>query len=223
MNLTRWLSMCCLLAAACDRTPAAKPDTAAGVVEESHGALAERYEAQECFDSARSAFVRQDWEACITRLAEAAAFFRAQSRAANREARPALDAAAEEIETFLANVANGERRTPKDLDRVYAQAHAAESGQHLARARSAFTIGEDVRAGEELLMSIDHLERAARDARRPRDSAVHKAVADTRPLATEMVKGMDTDPDDVTRVSAEIETAIRRIVASIEVPRLKAP
>ena len=114
MNLTRWLSMCCLLAAACDRTPAAKPDTAA-VVEESHGALAERYEAQECFDSARSAFVRQDWEACITRLAEAAAFFRAQSRGANREARPALDAAAEEIETFLANVANGERRTPKDL------------------------------------------------------------------------------------------------------------
>ena len=223
MCVTRWLSMCCLVVASCSRTPASKPDSSAVVVEESPGALASRHEAQDCFDSARTAFVKRDYEGCITRLAEAAAFFRAQSRAAEPDARPALDAAAEVIETFLANVAKRRDRSARDLDRVYAQAHAAESGMHLSHARAALATGDSVRAGEELLMSVDHLERAARDAHRPSDPAVRRAVARTRPLATRMVKRTSTLPDDVNKASREIETAMRRIVASIEVPRLVAP
>jgi hypothetical protein len=223
MSVMRWLSIGCLVTAGCSRTPASKRDTTAIVVEESPGALASRREAQDCFDAARSAFLRKDSEECITRLAEAAAFFRTQARAAKPDAKPALETAAEEIETFLANVANGYDRTAKDLDRVYAQAHAAESGLHLSRARAAMAGDDNVRAGEELLMSIDHLERAARDARRPRDPAVRSAVADARSLATEMVKGMPAVPDEATKLTNKIETAIRRIVASIEVPRLKAP
>jgi hypothetical protein len=223
MRVTRWFSMCCLVIASCDRTPASRRDSSAVTVEESPGALASRHEAQDCFDSARTAFVKQDYEGCITRLAEAAAFFRQQSRAAEPDARPPLDAAAEEIETFLANVANRRQRTPRDLDRVYAQAHAAESGMHLSHARTALAAADSVRAGEELLMSIDHLERAARDARRPRDSAVRRAVADTRPLAAKLATGTSVLADPMHTAMREIEVAIRRIVASIEVPRLVAP
>jgi hypothetical protein len=190
---------------------------------QSPGALAERHEAQSCLDSARSAFVRKDYEGCITQLAAAAAYFRARSRTAEADARPALSEAAEEIETFLANVAKRRERSPRDLDRVYAQAHAAESGMHLSHAETAMAAGDSVRAGEELVMSIDHLERAARDARRPSDAVVRRAVADTRPLATKMIDGVTAAPDEVSKTAREIEAAIQRIVASIEVPRLKAP
>ena len=223
MRRMHWVATCCLLASACGRAPAAKPDSTAAGVEQSGGVLADRHEAQSCLDSARSAFVRRDYEGCITRLAEAAAYFREQARVAPLDARSSLDAAAEEIETFLANVANGRDRSTKDLDRVYAQAHAAESGMHLAHARTAMAAGDSVRAGEELVMSIDHLERAARDARRPRDAAVRRAVTDTRAVATAMIEGTSAVPDEVTRASREIEAAIRRIAASIEVPRLVAP
>ena len=223
MRRTHWAFTYCFLAVACGRGPTAKPDSTAVVLEQSGGALADRHEAQSCLDSARSAFVRRDYEGCITRLAEAAAYFREQARVAPLDARSSLDAAAEEIETFLANVANGRDRSPKDLDRVYAQAHAAESGMHLAHARTAMAAGDSVRAGEELVMSIDHLERAARDARRPRDVTVRRAVTDTRAVATKMLEHASVTPDQVARASRAIEAGIRRIAASIEVPRLVAP
>jgi hypothetical protein len=223
MRIASWLSLGCLVIVGCSRPPASKADTTATVAQESAGALASRREAQDCFDAARTAFLRRDSEECITRLAEAAAFFRAQARSATPDAKPAMTGAAEELETFLANVANDRDRTAKDLDRVYAQAHAAESGLHLSRARAAMASGDTVRAGEELLMSVDHLERAVRDAHRPATRAVRTAIADTRSLATGMIKGIPTATDRVNRATDDMEIAMQRIVASIEVPRLVAP
>ena len=63
-------------------------------------------------------------------------------------------------------------------------------------------------------MSIDHLERAAKDARLHADPAVLTAIADARTLAAEMVMGTIAVPDEVTRVTAEIGRAIRRIDAN---------
>jgi hypothetical protein len=223
MRIASWLSLGCLVVAGCDRPPVSKPDTTATAVQESAGALASRREAQDCFDAARTAFLRRDSEECITRLAEAAAFFRAQARAAKPDAKSAMASAAEELETFLANVANGHDRTAKDLDRVYAQAHAAESGLHLSRARVAMASADTVRAGEELLMSVDHLERATRDAHRPATRAVRTAIAAARSLATRLIRGMPAAPGEMISITGEMETAMRRIVASIEVPRLVAP
>ena len=223
MRITCWLTTCCLVVASCDRTRSAKPDTATAAVQESPGALASRHEAQECLDSARVAFIRKDYEGCITRLAEAAAFFREHSRVAERDARPALDAAAEEVETFLANVAKGRDRTVRDLDRVSAQANSAEAEMHLSNAQAAMIAGDSVRAGEELVMSIDHLERAARDAHRPRDSAVRRAVAGTRPLAVKLIGGKTASADEVSKATRAIEAASHRILESIEIPRLTYP
>jgi hypothetical protein len=38
-----------------------------------------------------------------------------------------------------------------------------------------------------------------------------------------MIDGVTAAPDEVSKTAREIEAAIQRIVASIEVPRLKAP
>jgi hypothetical protein len=195
----------------CDRMERPGPDTTAIVFDESPGALASRHEAQSFFDAARAALIRKDFDGCLTSLTEAVAFFRAAALGAEPDARVALVAAAEELETLVANVARGRTRTARDFDRVFAQAHAAEAAHHSARARVALLKDDNVRAGEELLMSLDHLERAAKDARLRADSTVRAAIADTRTLASEMVKGTIAVPDEVARVTAEIGRAIRRI------------
>ena len=203
-----------LALAGCDRMERPGPDTTAIVFDESPGALASHHEAQSFFDGARAALVRKDFDGCLTSLIEAAAFFRAAALGAEPDARVALVAAADEIEPLGANGARGRPRTARDFDRVFAQAHAAEAAQHRARARVALLKDDHVRAGEELLMSIDHLERAAKDARLHADRAVLAAIADARTLAAEMVMGTIAVPDEVTRVTAEIGRAIRRIDAN---------
>lgn len=204
----------CLAIASCDRMARTRADTTAIVFDEASDPLVSRHEAQSAFDAARAALARKDFDACITSLSEAAAFFRATAGVVEPEAKTALVAAAEELETLAANIANDRARTPRDFDRVFAQAHAAESAQHLTRVRVALLNGDNMRAGKELLMTVDHLERAAKDARLRGDREVQRAIADTRTLAGEMVKGMIAVPDEVTRTTEEIGRAIRRIDAA---------
>lgn len=208
----------CLVLAGCARTEPSKRETTSIVFEESKGALASRQECQSALDDARKALVRKNADACVTSLSQAAAFFRSEAETAPAEARPALLRAAEELETLLANVANGRPRTARDFDRAFARAHAAEAAQHLAHARVALLKDDHVRAGEELTMSVDHLERAAKDGELRDDPRVEAAVADTRTLADEMIRGMRAVPDESSKVAAEIERAISRIVESVYVP-----
>ena len=204
--------------AGCGRADRPKPDTAAIPLQESRGALATRHECQASLDSARTALVSKDAEACIASLARAATFFRAEVHSAPPETRAALSATAEEIETLVANIVRGRPRTPRDFDRAFARANAAEADLHLARARIALMEQNQVRAGEELFMVTDHLERAAKDARFRSDTAVETAIADTRSLASEMIRGMGAVPDETRKVSDEIDTAIRTIVAHVYIP-----
>ena len=213
MMTARCFLALCIVVAGCGRAGAPKQDTTALVFEESPGALASRHEAQSSFDAARRALVRRDFDGCVASLSEAAAFFRATASAAEPDAREALTAAAEELETLVANIAKGQARTPKDFDRVFARAHAAESAHHLARARVALLKDDHVRTGEELVMSVDHLERAAKDARLRADRDVQTAIAYAKTLAGEMVQGTIAVPDETTRVAQQIARAIRRIDA----------
>jgi hypothetical protein len=198
-------------------------DTTAIMFEEPPDALASRHEAQGSFDAARAALVRKDFGGCITSLTEAAVFFRGAAVGAEPDARVALVAAAEELETLVANVARGRTRTARDFDRVFAQGHAAEAAQHRARARVALLKDDHVRAGEELLMSIDHLERAAKDARVRTDPAVRAAIANTRTLASEMVKGTIAVPDEAQRVMDQIGRGIWRIDATTAASAMTRP
>jgi hypothetical protein len=165
------------------------------------------------FDAARDAFVRKDLESAATALSDAATFIRTEARAAGGDGAQALDRSADEFDLIAVRVAHGEIHAPDALNRAFAHAHAAEALHHLLRAHASVLKRDNVRAGEELLMSVDHLERAANDARLQGDSLVEAAIADTRSLASEMVHGMDAVPDEAARVTDEIETAVRRIAA----------
>ena len=201
----------------CGPTKRPEPDTTAIPLQESPGALASRHECQASLDAARSALVRQDADACLANLARAATFFRAEAESAPVDARTDLRASAEELETLVANIARSRPRTPRDFDRVFTRANAAEAALHLGRARIAMIENDHVRAGEELLMATDHLERAVKDARLRGDSVVASAIANTKSLASEMVRGMAAVPDEQRRVSDDIEAAIARIVAHVYV------
>lgn len=207
-----------LLAAlvACSRSEAPHPDTSTAArvpfqVVESPGALASRREAQESFDAVREALVRKDFEGAATALSDAATFYQAEARTAPVEAKPALDRASEVLDSLAARVAHGEAPAPVALDRVFANAHGAEVWLHLMRAHAAVLKRDNVRAGEELVMSVDHLERAAKDASLQADSLVLAAIADARSLAGEMLKGMEAVPDETARVTDELERAVDRI------------
>jgi hypothetical protein len=211
------LGLCAALVA-CGRAEAPSPDASAAArvpleVVESPGALASRREAQDLFDAAREALAQKDFESAATALSDAATFIQGEARTAGVDAKEALERSAEEIDSIAVRGAHGEIHAPDALDRAFAHAHAAEALHHLLRAHAAILKRDNVRTGEELLMSVDHLERAAKDARLQADSLVQAAIADTRSLAGEMVKGMEAVPDETARVTDEIESAIRRIAA----------
>jgi hypothetical protein len=213
-RLGRWSASIAVLA--CGRAEIPRPDTpASGLIPldtiESHGALASRREAQTAFDAARAALETSRYAAAEAALTEAATFFRTEARTAHTDAREPLERIAVELDALAKNVALGEVRTPTVLDRTFARAHAAEASLHLLRAHAAMVRRANVHAGEELLITVDHIERAAQDARLQADSSIQAAIAGTRSLAIEMVKGMEAVPDEATRVTDEIERAIECI------------
>jgi hypothetical protein len=193
-------------------------DTTAITFDEPKDVLGTRQECQLALDSARRALIRNNIDGCTTNLADAAAFFRAEATKAAPDARSALIEAATGIETLLANIAHARTRTPRDFDRVFAKAHTAEVRLHLSHFRVALFEHDHRRAGEELLMATDHLERATRDARLRDDRAVNAAIANAHSLALEMVRGTSIVPDEATRVTGEISVAIDRIAAHVYVP-----
>ena len=206
----------CAAIAACGRSAPPTADTTVRArvpleVIESPGALASRREAQESFDAARAALVRKDFEGAATALSDAATFYQVEARTAPLDARQALDRTGEALDSLAVRAAHGEVRSPDSLDPVFANAHGAEVWLHLLQAHAAILKRDNARAGEELVMSVDHLERAAKDARVQADSLVQAAIADTRSLAGEMVKGMEAVPDEVARVTDEVERAVGRI------------
>lgn len=217
----------CALFAGCGGNDAPGPDSASVLepreVVESPGAIASRREAQGSFDTARAALARADFERAAIAMTDAATFIQDEARTAHADATQALERSAEQLDSLAVLVANREVRSPAALDRVFATTHCAEATLHLHRAHAAMVTRDNVRAGEELLMSIDHLERAAKDARVQADSAVQAAIANTRSLASEMVKGMEAVPDEVARMTNDIETAIACIGSSPPARLLQPP
>ena len=184
------------------------------VFTESPGALATRHEAQESLDRARAAFEQKQLETMRAELADAAAFLRTEAQQTEGDAGMPLREAAAELDSLARRAASGELPTVSAVHRALINTNRAEARYHLLRAGDAIANGENDRAGEELTMSIDHLERAAKDAGRQADATVRTAIADARTLASEMMKGTGAVPDEAWRVTEELERAIDRIGAA---------
>ena len=187
--------------------------TPAPIVVESRGALATRREAQDLFDRAQTALVRRDYATEANSLLSASDFFRTEARNASEEARSALERAAQHLERLADRAGKREPHPVRLLACAFAEAHGAEALHHLFRAKEAIAARDNVRAGEELAMSVDHLERAVRDVGLRADTTTQTAIADARSLAVEMMRGMAVVPDEEFRVTEEIGRAVRCVVS----------
>lgn len=179
--------------------------------------LATRQEAQESFDSARAALVREEYAESARHLAEAAAFMRSHAARAKIGAIAALQGSAKELEMLADRLTRGEPVTTRMLDRVVANANRAEGQHHLTRAAAAIENREYRDAGDELLMAVDHLERSALDLRRPNEPEADPAISDARALAGRMVRGGVPSRDDARQVIRQLEAELRRLCAIIDV------
>jgi hypothetical protein len=181
------------------------------VTVESHGSLATRREAQDLFDRAHAAHQSKDVAAESAALRGAADFLRAEAADASGEAKAALEGSAAQLDQLATRAGDREQPSMTLLVRAISDAHGAEALHHLQRARMAMSLRFNVCAGEELLMSVDHLERAIRDLGQQSDSAAQRAIATARSLALEMTKGMTAVPDEERHVSEEIDGLVQTI------------
>ena len=180
-------------------------------------ALATRHEAQESFNRARAALIRNDSATSARELTKASAFMRMHAEEAEIGAIAALQGASKELEVLAERIARGEAQTIRTLDRVFANANRAEAQHHLTRAVAAMADRGYRRAGEELLMSVDHLERAARDLPRSRDPASEATIAEARTVAVGMVREGAATRGEAKRVIAALEAELRRLCGIIDV------
>jgi hypothetical protein len=178
--------------------------------------LATRQEAQASFDSARAALVREDYGESARHLAEAAAFMRSHAAAAEIGAIAALQGASKELEMLAERLTRREPTTTRLLDRVVANANRAEGQHHLTRAVAAIADRDHRHAGEELVMAVDHLERAALDLRRPNDTKADPALSDARALADHMLRGGVPTRAEAKHVIGQLEAELRRLCAIID-------
>jgi hypothetical protein len=179
--------------------------------------LASRQEAQASFDSARAALVSGDHGESARHLADASAFMRSHAAKAETGAIAALQGASKELEMLSERLGRGEPLTTRMLDRVVANANRAEGQHHLTRAAVAIADRDYRDAGEELLMAVDHLERAALDLRRPNDAAADPAVSDARALGRSMARGVVPTRAEARHVIGQLEGELRRLCAIIDV------
>jgi hypothetical protein len=179
--------------------------------------LATRQEAQESFDSARAALVREDYGESARHLAEAAAFMQAHAAQAEIGAIAALQGAAKELEMVAERLTRGEPLTTRMLDRVVANANRAEGQHHLTRAAAAIADRDYRHAGEELIMAVDHLERSALDLRRPNEAEADPALSEARALGGRMARGGVPTRVEARRAIGQLEGELRRLCAVIDV------
>ena len=188
--------------------PATSPATPAP---RAPGPLATRHEAQQSFDRARAALIRKDYPAAVAHLADAAEFMRSHAAHAELGAIAALQGSAKELEFLAERLSKGETPTIRSLDRVLANANRAEAQHHLTRALAALTDRDSRDAGEELLMAMDHLERAARDLRYPYDAQATPALSEARAFASRLLRGGSVTRAESKRVTGQLAEELRRV------------
>jgi hypothetical protein len=191
------------------------PSESATTVVQAGRVMAARREAQPQLDSARANYRRERRRAAAAQLRRAADFERSEADSAVGAGRTALEEAGHELDTLAARVTRGAAGQVRNLDRVYARVHEAEATHHLALARDAWARRDRERTGDQLLMGIDHLERAARDASLQLGAASHRAFDDSRALALALEGEAAVAPARVEDALAAVERELATLHARI--------
>lgn len=174
-------------------------DAPTGRFDISAGALVQRHEAQAQLDSARDALRRGHAAQAIPVLRTAARFF--AGRAAPRTAA--------ELERLADELQAGRAVSADEVIAASARANLAEADHHRAAAALAWGRTERTNTGDELVMAVDHLERALADAGRPVPATTRQALAEARENACALMR--DTDPP-----RARVDASLAALRATIQ-------
>jgi hypothetical protein len=186
----------------------AKVATQAGEV------LSARLEAQPYLDGARSAFVARDRGAASKGLRDAAAFTRGQADSAIEPAKKALAASADELNRLATRVSKGSVKTVKTLDNTFARMQLAEAQLHCTRALDASNRKNAGATSAEIVMLVDHFERAAADAGNPLSASAQQAVATARSLAGKLTQTANVPQADVDAALAAMDKEVHGMMAT---------
>lgn len=185
----------------------------------SAGAIGTRSEAQDHFDRSRAAFLKKDMKTASAELRDAAAFMRTRADSATGFAKALSARSATELDSLAAKVESRSLTSAVRLDHAFAHANRAEAERHYALATRAWSQKQATRTGEELTMAMDHLERAAKDAGIPLDSATTNAMSRARAVADSQLQG-GTAPNGVNEALKDVELQLRRFGARLENVRM---
>lgn len=204
------LSTLSMLGGCKKETPAPPESTAAAPsrVGQAGGAVALRRETSELFYSARAAFLKKDTAAAAKALRDAATLVKAEADSAARGARVGLSAAASGLESVAASIDKNAVKAVKTIDLAFARAHQAEAQNHLLSAKAAWSANKTSEASSELTKAADYFEHAAASAGDTLDAASRKTVADTRQLASQLVKGAAVVPRTFDATTKALGSAI---------------
>lgn len=182
-------------------------DATTGHFDISAGALVRRHEAQADLDAARDALGRGDTAAAAAALRSAARFFAGHAAEPGTSA-AALDAAASELAGLAHDLEAGKPIPASAVVAASARANLAEAGHHRLAAAAAWAHREHTNTGDELVMAIDHLERALTDEGRPVSSATRHVLTVAREDACALMRDAELPAGRVDGSLAALETAI---------------
>ena len=195
---------------------AAAPDTAParGAVSTA-STLGTRSEAQAELDDARLALQKGDRVAFARDLRYASALFRTHVNEPTSAAKRQLDESAARLDTLADLVQGGRTLAVAVLDTAIARAQLADAEHHRSMAAVAWARHENQRAGAELTMALDHLERAARDAHLEIGAAARSAMNASRGAAAGLATAKAGAPSEMDRWLGTIGQEIARLDARL--------
>jgi hypothetical protein len=196
-------------------TAALPASTDSLITEAAAGTLAMRSEAQAHFDRSRAALTQRDSKAVASELRGAARLFRSYADSVAGEMSRQVVETARELENTAREAEEGRLLTEAVLLRSFARANRVEAQRHHARAMAAWSAHDTVRTGEEMLMAVDHLERAVKDADVELDSAQRADLDRGRALGARMLNRSAPTANEVDRVMASVLTRITRMKARL--------
>ena len=152
------------------------------------GALATRREAQQLFEAARAALVGKQTTSTAADLRRASAYFARLADSTSGAIKTRIGQTQRGLDSLASKLEARTEVSVRELDRAFARANCVESERHLARSQEAWTRSDTSDAAGELLIAVDHLERAAKDAGSSLGRAGTRTVADARRLGNDLLR-----------------------------------
>jgi hypothetical protein len=174
-----------------------------------------RREAQLSFDSARARLGAKNYAAAARSLREAAAFTRQHADSIAEPAKKALKTSTDELNRLATRLAGGRAISVRTLDNAFARAQLAEVQYHCVRALDAWKLSNGPETGAELMMLIDHFERAAVDGRQTLTAAAKEMIAGTRATGVKLIQGTAVEPSAVDSILAATDKEVHTLMAAL--------